>query len=146
MRPTYSKKHIQHPEADEQAAFFQLMDILAAKGNVPAASTFAVPNGAHFATSRHGQIMKQEGLKPGVPDILVAYANHGYHGLAIEMKVPPNKVTAVQETWHQRLRANGWHVVVCATSEQAFRDWVMYVPECEEVRDLVEAISWETPQ
>lgn len=146
MRPTYAKKHIQHPEHDEQAAFFQLMAILANKGNVPAASTFAVPNGAHFATQRHGAIMKEEGLKAGVPDILVAYANHGYHGMAIEMKVPPNKVTAVQLAWHMRLRANGWKVVVAATSEEAFNEWVLYVPECEEVRDLVEAISWETPQ
>lgn len=145
MRPSYPTKHIRHPEHDEQAAFFSYLAILEAKGNVPAASTFAVPNGAHFATQRHGSLMKAEGLKAGVPDILVAFASNGCHGLAIEMKIPPNRVTPEQRAWHERLSANGWLVLVCKSAEEAFGKWAEYVPDSPEVRDLAEQLSWETP-
>lgn len=33
-----------------------------------------------------GKILKEMGVRRGVPDLTLAYANHGYHGLFLELK------------------------------------------------------------
>lgn len=46
---------------------------------------FAIPNGGkrHIVTALK---LKAQGVKPGVPDILLAYPSGRYHGLFIELK------------------------------------------------------------
>ena len=73
---------------------------------------FAIPNGGH----RHISVakkLKAEGVKSGVPDILLPAARGGYHGLFVEMKSGKNKPTPVQEKWHAALRQEAFHVEVC---------------------------------
>lgn len=50
------------------------------------------------------------GLRPGVPDLILDSPKGIYHGLRVEMKVKPNKTTAAQEKWLERLaaRAISW--------------------------------------
>lgn len=77
----------------------------------------AVPNGQY----RRGQRM-EPGLRPGVPDLFLPVARHGYHGLWIELKVGRNKQTVNQAKWAQDLYALGYRVVVvCDEADEAIR-------------------------
>ena len=89
-----------------------------------------VPNGGqrHPAVAKK---LKAEGVKAGVPDVLIfneaewSIDTHGwmdnmYNGLALELKVGGNKPTAAQVEWHERLRKNGWRVEVCYTLDEVF--------------------------
>ncbi len=78
---------------------------------------FAIPNGGkrHIATASR---MKLEGVKPGVPDMLLPVARRGFHGLFIEMKrTSGGSVSKDQKIWKGWLeeekyawkRANGFH-------------------------------------
>ena len=77
---------------------------------------FAIPNGGdrkpHVAAA-----LKAEGVKPGVPDMLLPLPVGRYPGLFIEMKRPNGTVREEQDRWHRRLRGCGYAVVV------AF-DWI----------------------
>lgn len=53
----------------------------------------AIPNGGTRGGDKRsamiaGANMKAEGAKPGVSDIMLPVARHGYHGFYIEMKAP----------------------------------------------------------
>ncbi len=128
---------MQHPEHIQQVKFFQIMDFLS---DIPeSALTFAVPNGAKFISTRHGAIVKAEGMRKGVPDILLPAMRRGYAGLAIEMKIPPNKCTADQVKFQKMLRDEKWHVVdVCKSAEGAYLSWAWYVDLDASHRDRVE--------
>lgn len=68
---------------------------------------FAVPNGGH-RDIRVAQRLKAEGVRPGVPDLLLLAPRRGYNGLAIELKVGRNHATASQEDWLLWLRTEGY--------------------------------------
>ena len=83
---------------------------------------FAIPNGAKLPYrktkggkrySREGLWLKQEGLKPGVPDLCLPVARNGYHGLYIELKFGKNRPTLAQKEWLKELNKQGYLAVVC---------------------------------
>lgn len=106
-------------EHAEQVALFAW-----AENNVerlPALSLmFAIPNGGH----RHAAVaakLKQEGVKAGIPDILLPWPAHGRHGLFIEMKYGRNKTSNSQQLWLQRLQQAGYATATCYGCDEAIR-------------------------
>lgn len=79
---------------------------------------FAIPNGGlrYPATAAR---MKAEGVKSGVPDIMLAvpvdngYTGPRYTGLFIEMKVGKNVPTDEQKEWLKYLGQAGYFTAVC---------------------------------
>ena len=83
-----------------------------------------IPNGGQ-RTIMAGARLKAEGVVKGYPDIVVCHpanlrANHDwsywmceYVGLALELKVWPNKPSEDQAELHQLLMMQGWRVKVC---------------------------------
>lgn len=52
---------------------------------------------------------KYLGISSGLPDILIFTPNvHGYNGLALEVKIKPNRMTASQLKWHEQLFKCHW--------------------------------------
>lgn len=103
----------QGSEHDLQTAVFQWAHD---SGLPELAMMFAIPNGGH----RHPAVaakMKMEGVCAGVPDICVAVARGGYHGLYIELKVGRNQPTEAQRDWLARLAAHGYKTAVCRDLE-----------------------------
>ena len=80
---------------------------------------FAIPNGGErnpIVAAR----MKAEGVRSGVPDLMLPVARHGMHGLFIEMKKPrTGTVSEKQDQWHNDLRGEGFAVAVCYGWQEA---------------------------
>jgi len=79
----------------------------------------AVPNGGsrHFLEAIN---LKRQGVKPGVPDILIFIPNKHYHGLFIEMKRKNNFVVSeFQKQWIERLNTIGYCACVANGFEKA---------------------------
>ena len=80
---------------------------------------FAVPNGG-LRDTRVATQMSAEGLKPGVPDLMLPAAREGHHGLFVELKTDTGSLSPEQRQWHARLRSQGFRVMVCRSAAEAF--------------------------
>lgn len=103
-------------EHQEQCAVIQYFD-LKHKGH--RGRLFAIPNGSYKSRAAASSF-KREGLRAGVPDLMLPVARGGYHGLFIEMKRLKGSVTSKeQKDWHEYLNAQGYLCVVCKGFEKA---------------------------
>jgi len=104
-------------EHDEQKKIFQWARM--SEGRWPElALLFAIPNGGH----RHKAVaakLKAEGVKAGVPDMCLAVARRGWHGLYIELKHGKNTLRATQKLWLARLTDSGYYARVAYEFEGA---------------------------
>lgn len=66
-----------------------------------------------------GKRLKDKGVKSGVPDCLIFSVNKKFNGLAIELKVKPNKPTKNQLYWLDQLSRNNWRTEVCYDFDEA---------------------------
>lgn len=80
---------------------------------------FAIPNGGErnkIVAAR----LKAEGVKSGVPDVMLPVARHNFAGLFIEMKKPNGGVVSdTQKEWHTALSQQYYYVKVCRSWEEA---------------------------
>jgi len=73
-----------------------------------------------------GMRMKQHGVKNGLPDVLIFSGHQGESdgincwnaGLAIELKVGKNKLTASQLEWRDKLVSCGWRWECCYSVDE----------------------------
>lgn len=106
FKPQVAKEHA------EQKALF-IWAGLQAKARPELGLMFAIPNGGHRHPAVAGQL-KAEGVKPGVPDIFLAVARNGFHGLFVEMKrTKGGTLTDDQKVVIPQLKAQGFAVEVC---------------------------------
>lgn len=63
--------------------------------------------------------LKAEGVRPGVPDLMLPVPSNGYHGLYIEMKKPKGKATESQLDWIDFLNGQGYLALVCCGFDEA---------------------------
>jgi len=118
-------------EHDEQAAVIDWAQLMS--GQIPELwLLYAIPNGAklpYFKTrdkrgkeyrwSPEAKKLKEEGLRPGVPDLCLPVPRKEFHGLYIEMKDGDNKPTEAQTAYLDALAAQGYLAVVCWGAEDA---------------------------
>lgn len=98
-------------EAKEQMALFQWASIAITK--YPDLDLMHhVPNGGK-RDARTATSLKKQGVKAGVPDIVLPVGRGGYFGLYIELKTGKNKTTVKQQEWIKRLKDNNYCVEVC---------------------------------
>ena len=99
-------------------------DLAIVDGRLP---YFAVPNGGN-RNAITGAIMKREGVRAGVPDLLIMVPSSRSHGLAIEMKKVKGSTTSKeQKAWGVALRKMGYHWEVCKGHEQAIDSITKYL-------------------
>ncbi len=105
-------------EHDEQKTLFQWAEWNL--GRYPELKwMYAIPNGG-LRNSVVAKKLKDEGVKPGVPDVCLPVPKRGYHGLYIEMKRKQGSTTSeFQKDWHTALRHYGYRVEVCNGFEKA---------------------------
>ena len=95
----------------------------------------ASANGGHRVKSVAAKL-KSSGVKPGVPDIFLPVARHGYFGLFIELKKPKDTTPAGRPTkqqleWLQQLSSSGYLAVLCVGWEAAKQTITDYLTETE---------------
>ncbi len=93
---------------------------------------FAIPNGTNKSLTAQ-RMFKAEGLKSGVPDLMIPIANKYYHGLFIEMKrrakrlksgkksTSHTKVNPKQLKWLNDLSERGYCVNICYGADEAIK-------------------------
>lgn len=80
---------------------------------------FSVPNQARRARGLAGRMLA-EGMKAGVPDLLLLVPRRGFHGLALELKNDPKaKPTEEQSAWLDWLESHSYFAAVGRTLEEA---------------------------
>ena len=92
-----------------QASF---IDWFRAAYPVYALNCFSIPNGGK-RDKVTAAILRKEGLQPGVPDLLIAVARKGYHGLFIELKTLKGELSVMQKQLSNVLIREGYQVSVC---------------------------------
>lgn len=103
-------------ESQFQSSSIKVMRMLA-----PGKLIIHVPNGRNAGSRGMGGFWMNQGVVSGIPDILMFHpscdsgsiAHHDHYGLALELKVYPNKPTEDQLRIHDILRSAGWQVHVC---------------------------------
>lgn len=76
---------------------------------------FHVPNGGHRVKAVAAKL-KAQGVKAGIPDLVLPMARGGFFGLYIEFKATPPNDAAISDSQHERIRklnAQGYLAVVC---------------------------------
>ena len=68
-----------------------------------------------------GKILKQKGVRSGIPDVFCAIPSHGSHGLFIEFKIAPNKLTANQERFFKLFYSLGYTTKVAWSGDEAIQ-------------------------
>lgn len=90
---------------------------------------FHIPNGSYKSVTARTK-SKKEGLKAGVPDLMIPIANKSHHGLFIEMKrVKNSKVSVQQLKWIELLNKQGYKAIVCYGSSAAIKEIEEYIKE-----------------
>ena len=70
-----------------------------------------VPNGSKRDKAT-ATALKRQGVKAGVPDIVLPAVRAGYHGLYIELKAGKNTTTDNQKRWLEYLRQQGYYTEI----------------------------------
>ena len=87
---------------------------------------FAVPN-IGTASPQRGARMKAEGVLAGIPDLMIARAAQGFHGLFVEMKTLTGSASKEQKSVIAKLQAEGYRCEVCkgyAAALEAIRGYL----------------------
>jgi hypothetical protein len=122
-------------EHDEQAALIQFCAINSV--HIPELELlYAIPNGAKLPWrkdksghrySKEAIKLKAEGLKPGIPDLMLPVARGGYHGFYLEMKYGRNSPEAHQLEMMDKLRLQGYLVLVFYSWQNAAKELLVYM-------------------
>lgn len=73
------------------------------------------------ATPQAGARLKKKGVRRGIPDVCVPIASGVFHGLYIEFKIKPNKLTPEQKNIANLLIAQGYCVQIAWSAEEAIK-------------------------
>ena len=112
-------------EASEQITLIQWCDINRCK-YPELGLIFHIPNGGK-RNKLEAIKLKKEGVKAGVPDLFLPYANKKYHGLFIELKYGKNKASEKQKAWINELNHQGYYAKVCVGFEEAKNTILEYI-------------------
>jgi hypothetical protein len=112
-------------ESENQKAVFTWAE-LARRQTPELELLLAVPNGGarNIVTARR---LKDEGVKPGVPDMFLPVPRGMFHGLWIELKTADGKVSIDQMAWHTALQDQAYDVKVCYGAVEAISQLKLYL-------------------
>lgn len=88
---------------------------------------FAVPNGG-YRSKATGNLLKLEGLKPGVSDLLLLVPRGSWHGMCLELKrVGGEGPSPAQEAFLMAAHKRGYYVAVAYGWAEAWREITGYL-------------------
>jgi len=87
---------------------------------------FHPPNGGS-RNAREAANLKKQGVKPGVPDIIIMEARKGFHGFVIELKVGRNKPSPYQLIMLKNLKDRGYKVLLTYSLDELMYEVEKYL-------------------
>ena len=105
-------------EHKEQSALIRWWSLQHHKYGLPEWVLAAIPNGGH----RHmltAVRLKAEGVRPGIPDLILLVPRDGYHSLLIEMKSKEGTESTEQKEIRTWLNGQKFHSLVCYGAQEA---------------------------
>jgi hypothetical protein len=105
-------------EHEEQKALIEWADYQRFNGEPIGDDLFAIPNGG----ARHPAVaakLKAEGVRAGMPDLMLAIPVAQFHGLFIEMKAVGGSLQPNQRKRLERLQERGYKAVCCVGYDAA---------------------------
>jgi len=103
-------------EHEEQKAVIKWFDLQHAEHR---GRLLAIPNGGERNAIVAAKL-KAEGVRKGVPDLLLPVARQGFHGLWIELKrTKGSKLSPEQDDWLGYLAKQGYMAVICKGADSA---------------------------
>lgn len=87
----------------------------------PSVLSIHIPNGG-YRNMIEAKRFKRMGVTRGMPDVMIFEPNHGYVGLAVELKVGSNASTDEQLLAQVRLAQVGWLVATDVRTLIAYRE------------------------
>lgn len=88
---------------------------------------FHIPNGGKRGKAEAARF-RSEGVKAGVPDLMLPVARGAYHGLFIELKRREGgRIRPEQKVWLEQLRQQGYEALVCRGWEGAAEALLRYL-------------------
>jgi hypothetical protein len=79
---------------------------------------YAVPNGG-LRSARTAAALKREGMKAGVPDLVLPVARRHWHSLYLELKAGSGRLSENQKRWIDLLSEQGNLAAVAYSFEEA---------------------------
>ena len=102
-----------HPEHLEQVTLIKWWALACKQFGIPEQLLFAIPNGGKRDVIS-AKLLKDEGVRAGVPDLFIAVPKGDYHGLFIEMKkAKGGQVSKSQKEMGALLLGQNYCVAVC---------------------------------
>ena len=89
---------------------------------------YHVPNGGKRDATT-ARALKRQGVKAGIPDLVLPVARSGYHGLYIELKAPGGKLAPSQIDFMQAVEKQGYLARVCVGWQAAANTISAYLDE-----------------
>lgn len=89
---------------------------------------FAVPNGGR-RDALTGAKLKEEGVIPGVADLILLKSNRFYSSLCIEMKTPAGEQKKTQKAWQKEVESTGNKYIICRSIDDFIREITDYFNE-----------------
>lgn len=89
---------------------------------------YHIPNGGKRSITE-AKRFKAQGVKAGVPDLCLPYANGNYNGLYIELKAIGGRLSEIQKQWLTLLEIVGYKAVCCYGADEAIATIEKYLSE-----------------
>ena len=135
--PRIQKKPRSQEESLMQRALIRWWSANCSKFGVPEQLLFSIPNGGHRSAVT-GAIMKLEGARRGVPDLMLAVARAQPHekfpaifepvfGLFLELKRRDGVLSPEQKAFHIILKQQCYRVVVCWSLQECIDTITAYL-------------------
>jgi len=110
---------MKNDESRLQQALMTWWDYIHGSLGCSRAVLFAIPNGG-FRNIATASRLKREGVRAGMPDLMLCIGTDKHHGLFLELKAgKAGKVSPVQKAVHVALMEEGYKVEVVRTLDQA---------------------------
>lgn len=113
-------RRLEPSEHQIQSAFIKRMRL-----QHPEALVYAVPNAARRSMAT-AALLKAEGMRSGIPDVIIDEPVGAYHGLRIEFKTRVGRLTPQQRDVIEAMRFRGYYVCICRSADEAYRAWIAY--------------------
>lgn len=90
------------------------------------APVFAVPNGGNRNVVT-ATIMKREGVRSGIADLILPIPNRKYSQLWLELKLPKGRQSVNQKQWESFCKQVGIKYVVCRSTQEVTDEVMSYM-------------------